>query len=73
MDKYLFLCASKCSLNLYFKAKELETKKKSCHILKYSEIVFLTRAEGKSPKKEVVRGWGEERGPFNSSSTHLPD
>jgi len=41
---------------LYFKAKELETKKKSCHILKYSEIVFLMRAEGKSPKKEVVRG-----------------
>jgi len=58
---------------LYFKTEELETKKKSCHILKYSEIVFFNESRTKSPKKEVVRGWGEERGPFNSSSPHLPD
>ena len=58
----MFLCASKCSLNCTLNAKEPETKKKSCHILKYSEIVFLTRAEGKSPKKEVVRVWGDELG-----------
>ena len=67
------LVCFKMFTQLYFKAKELETKKKSCHILKYSEIVFLTRAEGKSPKNEVVRGWREVRGPFDSTSTHLPD
>ena len=34
------LVCFKMFTQLYFKAKELETKKKSCHILKYPEIVF---------------------------------